>query len=48
MVVNTAAYHKGANVKENFTRKVLWFYTKFPSSFETFTRKIKNSIIKKN
>ena len=48
MVVNTAAYHKGANVKKNFTREVLWFYTKFPSSFETFTGKIKNSIIKKN
>ena len=48
MIVNTAAYHKGANVKENFTRKVLWFYTLFPSLFDTFTRKLKNSIIKKN
>ena len=48
IVLNTCAYHKGDNLKENFKREVLWFYTKFPSSFESFTGKIKNSIIKKN
>ena len=46
MIVNTAAYHKGANVKKGFKREVLWFYTIFPSSFENLTRKVA-SIIKK-
>ena len=47
MLVNTAAYHKGDNLKQGCTREVLWIYTKFPSYFDSFTGKIK-SVLKKN
>ena len=47
VIVNAAAYHKANNVKIGLKREVLWFYTIFPSSFESFTRKVA-SIIRKN
>ena len=38
MIVNTAAYHKGVNLRKGFKREVLWVYTIFPSSFGSFIR----------
>ena len=42
LIFNTAAYHKGDNLKKGYTREVLWFYTIFPSSFEAVKKKIKS------
>ena len=45
LMINTASYHKGDIPKEGCEREVLWFYTRFPSNFESFLKKIK-SILK--
>ena len=40
LIVNTGAFHKATEVKENLTREVLWIYIKFPNFLSLLKKKI--------